>query len=68
LNQETAELYQENLFVTFPGYEWSGNTGTGGDRKFFFAMMGDIAQTKDRIFDLFVEANAHTTIERIEVL
>jgi hypothetical protein len=35
LNQETAKLYEENRFLTFPGYEWSGNTGIGGDRKFF---------------------------------
>ena len=31
-------------------------------------MMGDIAQTDERVVELFVEAVAHTPIERIEVL
>ncbi|TCT07901.1 DUF3604 domain-containing protein [Aquabacter spiritensis] len=45
--QITAEFWQElndlmgafnapGRFITVPGYEWSGNTGLGGDRNVFF--------------------------------
>jgi len=36
LNELTAEYYEEGRFVTFPGFEWSGNTCVGGDRNVFF--------------------------------
>ncbi|WP_282607237.1 DUF3604 domain-containing protein [Pelagibius sp. Alg239-R121] len=36
LNELTAEYNEEGTFVTFPGYEWSGNTAVGGDRNVFF--------------------------------
>jgi hypothetical protein len=36
LNKLTAEFYQKDRFVTFPGYEWSGNTSIGGDHNVFF--------------------------------
>ena len=36
LNELTAEYNDEGRFVTFPGYEWSGNTAVGGDRNVFF--------------------------------
>ena len=32
LNDLTAEFTEDHRFVTFPGYEWSGNTCLGGDR------------------------------------
>ena len=32
LNELSAEFLEEGRFVTFPGYEWSGNTAVGGDR------------------------------------
>jgi len=32
LNELSAEFNQDNQFVVFPGWEWSGNTGLGGDR------------------------------------
>jgi len=40
LNQLTREFQQDGRFVTFPGYEWSGNTGVGGDRNVFFRHEG----------------------------
>ena len=40
LNQLTAEFDQKNRFVTFPGYEWSGNTCIGGDHNVFFRHEG----------------------------
>ena len=32
LNELSAEFNEPGRFVTFPGWEWSGNTGLGGDR------------------------------------
>lgn len=40
LNELTAEYLEEGRFVTFPGYEWSGNTAVGGDRNVFFRSEG----------------------------
>jgi hypothetical protein len=36
LNELTARFDQPGKFVCLPGYEWSGNTGMGGDRNVFF--------------------------------
>lgn len=40
LNELTASYNDEGRFVTFPGYEWSGNTSVGGDRNIFFRKEG----------------------------
>jgi hypothetical protein len=40
INQTTREFYQPGQFVTFPGYEWSGNTPLGGDRNVYFEREG----------------------------
>ena len=32
LNELSAEFNKDGSFITFPGWEWSGNTGLGGDR------------------------------------
>jgi len=32
LNQLSAEFTEDDRFIVFPGWEWSGNTGLGGDR------------------------------------
>lgn len=40
LNRLTRDFHQDGGFVTFPGYEWSGNTGVGGDRNVFFKHEG----------------------------
>jgi hypothetical protein len=36
LNRLTAEYNKDGAFIVFPGYEWSGNTGLGGDRNVMF--------------------------------
>lgn len=36
LNRLTREYNQDGRFIVFPGYEWSGNTGLGGDRNVMF--------------------------------
>src|SRR6516165_10666794 len=40
LNRLTAEFDEPGRFVCLPGYEWSGNTGMGGDRNVFFRQEG----------------------------
>ena len=40
LNNLTAEYDEDHRFVTFPGYEWSGNTSVGGDRNVYFRTEG----------------------------
>ena len=40
LNRLTAEYDRPGEFVCLPGYEWSGNTGMGGDRNIFYRREG----------------------------
>jgi len=40
LNRLTAEFNEDGRFVIFPGYEWSGNTGLGGDRNVMYKHEG----------------------------
>lgn len=40
INQVTADFDQPGSFVAFPGYEWSGNSPTGGDHNVFFRHEG----------------------------
>jgi hypothetical protein len=40
LNELTAAFDQPGKFVCLPGYEWSGNTGMGGDRNVFYRREG----------------------------
>ena len=40
LNGLTAHHDEPGTFVTFPGYEWSGNTAVGGDRNVYFRREG----------------------------
>jgi hypothetical protein len=40
LNRLTAEFDVPGRFVCVPGYEWSGNTGMGGDRNIFYRREG----------------------------
>jgi hypothetical protein len=40
LNALTSAFDKPGQFVCLPGYEWSGNTGMGGDRNVFFRREG----------------------------
>jgi len=40
LNELTAAFDKPGTFVCLPGYEWSGNTGMGGDRNIFYRHEG----------------------------
>ncbi|MEZ5862567.1 MAG: DUF3604 domain-containing protein [Geminicoccaceae bacterium] len=68
INRLAAEYDEPGSFVALPGYEWSGNTGMGGDHNVLYATEGrpiyrsskvllDESQAKDpvcfRVDDLF---------------
>ena len=40
VNHTTAKYNRTGRFVTFPGYEWSGNTPLGGDRNVYHGTEG----------------------------
>ncbi len=40
LNELTAAFNEPGRFVTLPGYEWSGNTGLGGDHNVWYRKEG----------------------------
>jgi hypothetical protein len=40
LNELTKEYNADGRFIVYPGYEWSGNTGLGGDRNVMFMSEG----------------------------
>ncbi len=40
INDLSAQYQEDHRFVTFPGYEWSGNTAVGGDRNVYFRTEG----------------------------
>lgn len=40
LQSVTAAFNEKERFITFPGYEWSGNTALGGDRNVYFRTEG----------------------------
>jgi Protein of unknown function (DUF3604) len=40
LNELTRTYNEDGRFIIFPGYEWSGNTGLGGDRNVLFMHEG----------------------------
>ncbi|MCG7519819.1 DUF3604 domain-containing protein [Ruegeria sp. Ofav3-42] len=40
INSLTAEFNEEGKFLALPGYEWSGNTGLGGDHNIWYRNEG----------------------------
>ena len=67
----TAEYDEDGVFVTLPGYEWSGNTAVGGDRNVYYRTEGrpifrsSHALLPDRS-DLHTDAtNANLLFERL---
>jgi len=40
LDRQSASFDEAGRFVVLPGYEWSGNTGMGGDRNVYYATEG----------------------------
>ncbi len=71
LNDLTAEFNEPGRFVTLPGYEWSGNTGLGGDHNVWYRTEGRPiyrscrALVSDRTTP---ETDAHSAADLIEKL
>lgn len=67
LNRLTAQFNEDGRFVIYPGYEWSGNTGLGGDRNVMFMQEGrQIHRSShallDDLSDLETDANSATDL------
>jgi hypothetical protein len=63
LNHLTREYNEDGSFIVFPGYEWSGNTGLGGDRNVLFMREGEQIHRSshalvDEQSDLLTDANS----------
>jgi hypothetical protein len=63
LNALTREYNEDGRFIIYPGYEWSGNTGLGGDRNVMFMHEGrQIHRSShalvDDLFDVATDANS----------
>jgi hypothetical protein len=67
LNKLTREYNKDGRFIIFPGYEWSGNTGLGGDRNVMFMHEGrQIHRSShalvDDTADVWSDANSAETL------
>jgi hypothetical protein len=63
LNELTREYNADGSFIIFPGYEWSGNTGLGGDRNVLFLREGQQIHRSSHALvddqaDLLTDANS----------
>ena len=66
--QETTQRYNKpGRFVTFPGWEWSGNTGLGGDRNVLFRTEGGEISRSSRalVADSESAATCSETVEEL---
>ncbi len=62
LNHLTRDYNEDGSFIIFPGYEWSGNTGLGGDRNVLFMREGEQIHRSSHVLvedraDLSTDAN-----------
>jgi hypothetical protein len=66
LNALTARFDDPGTFVTLPGYEWSGNTGMGGDRNVFYVHEGEKILRSSRVLvDLPAEDQDCNTVNEL---
>jgi hypothetical protein len=71
LNKLSKEFNQDGRFIMFPGYEWSGNTGLGGDRNVMFMHEGrQIHRSHHALIDDLsdVETDANSASDLFKVL
>lgn len=62
LNELSAAYNRDGSFVVFPGFEWSGNTGLGGDRNVLYIREGRPIHRSshalvDDVSDVHLDAN-----------
>jgi hypothetical protein len=66
LNELTAEFDKPGKFVCLPGYEWSGNTGMGGDRNIFYRHEGrPIRRSSHILVEGQTSTDAITTADKL---
>ena len=71
IQETTARFNKPGQFVTFPGWEWSGNTGLGGDRNVLFKTEGGLITRSSRALVSNAEAAgkcSHTVEELFDRL
>ena len=71
LNELTVEFNEPGRFLTIPGYEWSGNTGLGGDHNVWYRTEGRPIYRSSRalVADTeMLENDAHSTADLITQL
>ncbi len=69
INRLAKAYDRPGQFVAVPGYEWSGNTGMGGDRNVFFAREGrPIRRSSSVLLARASETDVHTASELFEAL
>ena len=71
LNELSADFTEDGRFVVFPGYEWSGNTGLGGDRNVLYRTEGrNIHRSSHALVDDLsdLESDANSAEELFEAL
>ena len=71
LNELSAEFTENDRFITFPGWEWSGNTGLGGDRNVLLMEEGRTIHRSSHalVNDLTdIDSDANSAADLFEVL
>lgn len=71
LNELTREFNRDGAFIAFPGYEWSGNTGLGGDRNVLYREEGrQIHRSSHALVDDLsdIDSDANSAAELFEAL
>jgi hypothetical protein len=68
LNALTQRCNEDGRFIALPGYEWSGNTGMGGDRNVFYRAEGKPIRRSSRILVDDPGQECHTAGELFQAL
>jgi len=71
INRLAAAYDEPGRFVALPAYEWSGNTGMGGDRNVYFASEGRPIRRSSRVLldeTAGVENDCHRVTDLFEAL
>jgi hypothetical protein len=71
LNDLSKEFNVDGSFIVFPGYEWSGNTGLGGDRNVLFMEEGrQIHRSSHALVDDLsdIDSDANSAADLFEAL
>ncbi|GIK83546.1 MAG: DUF3604 domain-containing protein [Patescibacteria group bacterium] len=63
INKTTKKINKPHSFISFPGYEWSGNTNRGGDRNIIYLHENEkIYRSSHALLDEFSDSDSDATI------